>query len=875
MKFLCIHKMKGKIMKKTKFCIIPTALLLAAGGISTTVATSNDFLVAHALEEVDCGVQNIYINEIDKGSIGGLYVLANTNDTLPYNGDWSLAYTPVGSTGAITVNGEDKTINGPLMKKLGNDRFYIDLAGSATQGDIVTVAGDWHYSDGEKDYKFTISPALTMTYVNDTTLWDYALEDYERVSLLDAGMPNYEYTSINNEYGLDDYDKTRLNHFSLKNNTNSFVFEFEVEAKAKEDSEFNLRLGAKTNNWGLDHTIKLNMNGTWGPNGVMEMFDEVGGTPTKLRDFDINIAPGAKHTLGIGIVKVKNSTGHLLFVENDGAVVGRKFAKLNDKEMGTRAAFYYTGSNYAVRNTIEQEYGEEILAPSSNPNFTDQNYYRYFYTKTDLIPELNSWIDYGMCYDPSNITLNGNPIFAADAINYMKKVDTTTYFINLPDKSTFKVGDVLTIGGSFKFMQDYSIYHDAEGNVVNRDVVGRTLITPDYVARKMSVKKESFTWTGSKFILKADYDAAKTAANAVDAQIDAIGKVTLDKETAINAARTAYTELDDEAKELVTKLSVLEAAEARLAELKTAKADAEAFDAKVTAIGEVTLESEAAITDARNTYEALSDDAKAMVTKLSDLEAAEAALAGLKLDATKAEAKAELDNIDLNAYREVEKATVQGYIAEGKQAIDAAVDADEVNTAKGDALDKIATVKTDAQLTLEEAKDAAKAELDAIDLSVYRDEQKEQVQSVINAAKETIDQDTTVEGVEETLSGALALIDLVKTDAELTLEEAKAAAKAEITAKYEELTTKNSYSEENSAKLAKAKDDALAAIDAATTVEAVGSAKEAGLTAMNEIPVYVAPKKGCGGSIAATSIILSSLALAGLGLVALKKKKED
>ena len=57
-------------------------------------------------------------------------------------------------------------------------------------------------------------------------------------------------------------------------------------------------------------------------------------------------------------------------------------------------------------------------------------------------------------------------------------------------------------------------------------------------------------------------------AEAVDAMINAIGKVALNSKEAIEAARIAYDGLSDEAKALVKNLDILEAAEARLVELK-------------------------------------------------------------------------------------------------------------------------------------------------------------------------------------------------------------------------------------------------------------------------------------------------------------------
>lgn len=59
----------------------------------------------------------------------------------------------------------------------------------------------------------------------------------------------------------------------------------------------------------------------------------------------------------------------------------------------------------------------------------------------------------------------------------------------------------------------------------------------------------------------------------VENKIEAIGKVTVDSEDAITAARAAYDKLSDSEKELVENLDVLEKAEA---DLKVAKEEAEA-----------------------------------------------------------------------------------------------------------------------------------------------------------------------------------------------------------------------------------------------------------------------------------------------------------
>ena len=116
------------------------------------------------------------------------------------------------------------------------------------------------------------------------------------------------------------------------------------------------------------------------------------------------------------------------------------------------------------------------------------------------------------------------------------------------------------------------------------------------------------------------------AAKPVDDMIDAIGQVTLESEDAIAAARAAYEALTEAQQAEVKSYDKLTAAEARLADLKAAKA----VDDMIDAIGEVTLESEGAIDAARAAYEALTEAQQAEVKSYDKLTAAEARLAVLK-----------------------------------------------------------------------------------------------------------------------------------------------------------------------------------------------------------------------------------------------------
>ena len=210
-------------------------------------------------------------------------------------------------------------------------------------------------------------------------------------------------------------------------------------------------------------------------------------------------------------------------------------------------------------------------------------------------------------------------------------------------------------------------------------------------------------------------DAKDTAAaKEVTEKIDAIGEVTLESEGAIKEARTAYDALTDTQKALVTNKDVLEKAENTWKELKDAKDKADAADAaaakevteKIDAIGEVTLESEDAIKEARTAYDALTDTQKALVTNKDVLEKAENTWKELK------DAKDKADAADAAAAKEVtEKINAIGdvtlksedAIKEARTAYDALTDAQKELVSNKDVLEK-------AESTLKELKDAKDAD---------------------------------------------------------------------------------------------------------------------------------------------------------------------
>ena len=128
------------------------------------------------------------------------------------------------------------------------------------------------------------------------------------------------------------------------------------------------------------------------------------------------------------------------------------------------------------------------------------------------------------------------------------------------------------------------------------------------------------------------------AAAEFDARIDALGEITAESRGEVEEARAAYEGLDAEVRARVGTLSVLEAAEERLIYLDNL-AEAEKMDAAVAALGEITLESEADVSELRKQYDALPEEVRVLMKRSGALVEAETAIQTLKDKAAAAEIK--------------------------------------------------------------------------------------------------------------------------------------------------------------------------------------------------------------------------------------------
>ena len=438
--------------------------------------------------------------------------------------------------------------------------------------------------------------------------------------------------------------------------------------------------------------------------------------------------------------------------------------------------------------TVEVTYDDPnvLLAQLHLGNEYTDYYDRWHVDKNDYDQDATIFID---------VTSQDGEKTTRYTLHLFVNIDATGVKINLPEGYDGEIDVTETLQLSAEVSPDNATvktvtWKSSDESIATVDTNGK--VTP------MSSGKVTITAVadGDNSITAECQVTITDKAAEVDALIGGIGEVTLDSKAAIDEARTAYEALTADQKALVTKLANLEEAEAKYQELKDAadkeetdKAAAKAVDEKITAIGEVTLGSKAAIDEARTAYEALTADQKALVTKLANLEEAEAKYQELKDAADKEETdKAAAKAVD-------EKITAIGEVTlDSKAAIDEARTAYEALTGDQKALvtkltDLEAAEEEYQELYLGKVKEEAVSEINSYkDMADYRQAQQEELTALIEAAEAAIGSAESEEAVNEAVISVKAEMDKVKTDDQLAEEEKLAADQAAAGAVDEKIT---------------------------------------------------------------------------------------
>ncbi len=323
-----------------------------------------------------------------------------------------------------------------------------------------------------------------------------------------------------------------------------------------------------------------------------------------------------------------------------------------------------THNSIKIQNIQTVTYNGEFLKPT----FTVKDGTKVLTLDTDYTVEYSNNFNAALATDANapTLTVTGIGSYAGET--------TQTFTINKKTLIVTAVDTTVVYAGEPAFDVEYNGFVGEE----TEDVLGGELAyecdytTESAVGSTFTITPSGLTAQNYNINFATGTLTVVTDQKSVEAmeKIDAIGEVayTDESKALIDDAREAYDALTDAQKTLVDNLDVLTAAEEKYAELKAAadQAAADAVSAKINAIGEVKYNdaSKAKIDDAREGYDALTDDQKALVNNLNVLTDAEAKYAELANIATGVE-KIENGKLKIENYYDLKGRKVNGQLKKG------------------------------------------------------------------------------------------------------------------------------------------------------------------------------------------------------------------
>ena len=450
--------------KKFLFFSIGVVSILSCAAALSFAPTNK---VAEAVEPTDLGEVNFTINNNTLTFDGGVHVISDVENPMPY--DWSNRLFPAGP-GAAIFNGVDMysaTEHRIHICKFDAAQYFICLShndypdympSSRTEGDTITVKGDWISTMQGNDYTLTVNE-FTATWTNGKWKAEFIipeLEAYDRLSLPNFGLDDYDRQPFDSEAEPNGWNTYVP---SAENTTHSFAIEFLFEAHDYMTDALYFRVGS-TGAYNTGDFYRLCMNNTWNDNthGVI-ILDEIAnsnpGTPThRSNDLPCNLLTG-RHTIEFGVIRVKNQTNVYSYVKYDGEYLYQEVYTPAIASLTTKVGACYSGNNIFVGKTIDQSTDTNYQFTFNRGNLADGV---YIDGPDNEIPVLGDWKTRGMPASEYNFLRNGDKIHHFSAgnngplVKFNVESDVAKYYLAFKDYDiSFDVGDVVSIDREFHF----------------------------------------------------------------------------------------------------------------------------------------------------------------------------------------------------------------------------------------------------------------------------------------------------------------------------------------------------------------------------------------------------------------------------------------
>ena len=653
------------------------------------------------------------------------------------------------------------------------------------------------------------------------------------------------------------------------------------------------------------------------------------GLPNSEKEFAINLADQQQRTLEFYVIKDSDTTAVVMV-----GIDGVKAFKSRSIDISTIPEW-----NHMALQLIQGSFGKTTIDASIETRndalgkFYDKKLASYAAPYMTAYAEANTYMDTYLtpgqrdAFENSSAYASINAkyrLLRAEAINEYaapKKTELENYIADLSiytadDQAT--IADIITAGkDAMSRATSYEQVDEilAEYKALLDEVPTAAERLVEYKAAK---KAELDSYLDEDDYLPADWDVAQQWIQNGKDNID----VCISFEDVDQMLETIKENLDTIPTAAERQQELEEAKAAGKAEIAAYKADVVYRDAQQQQRTEI-VERHSSLIDNITQYSGIGQIAVEVETAKEEIDALPTK-AELDLQDAKDAAYAQLDAINPNDYYQEQRQQVNGIVNQARTDIEAATSEESVNEILATALAAIAEIPTGAQVraaqvdalideigevepteacynkimtayqAYQQLDDAAKAYVTKLDVLqaaaarynvLYHVASAEYLISLI--PEEITPTQACFNAIGQAYSYCYQLtdeeLDLVSNlddlfdamdEYEEVLDAAIEAAKARVMEFYDSINMKK-YSKDNQELIDQLTADVIAALEALHYADNIDAMIAQYTADVNEVPQKKATKKGCGGSVVATSIVLSTLALAGLGLAISKKREEE
>ena len=394
----------------------------------------------------------------------GIYLIPESNNQIPTawgSGDYDCAFTPVGGTGGVFVNGVDAG-NRPMKKvDIGAIVYYVTIPSVPTSGTVVTIKGNWSgITKDSQEFNFTVNE-FKMKWSGSIWMPEIVvpeLDAYDKVTLKDAGIDDYDRETIDIFKG-----ESAWNSFAVspENTRKSFAFEFAYQTYETMNRHLEFRIGARGNYYS-PHCYHFIINNSWG-NGkgqyaLKEEYNEQPKSESGFKDFPTSINTG-RHIVEFGsIYLADNSNKTFDYVKYDGEYIYAKIVTPYSHDRSTKVAMVIPEAKVFVGSTTSQKERDTTL--SFNRSDADKGI--YLNGPVNDIP-VSGWSVRAAPSVKYNALLNGEPLYQYDVgqppLAKFNDDEDNNYYLGFVDYGLrFSDGDIITVSDEWHFFYNNVVY---------------------------------------------------------------------------------------------------------------------------------------------------------------------------------------------------------------------------------------------------------------------------------------------------------------------------------------------------------------------------------------------------------------------------------